>query len=189
MGRMWWTRLKVTAAVAMAVGVAAAVIILWHDHPHVYDVAVRTPAITGYVRATPRHFILGEWRSGDLGSRWQAPPIWQCGPVAVLSTPRSTADERNDTDGDFASAGSTVRIGDFGYMHGNRSPAIPSCREVLLPTWLAAAAGVTPLALVVLRRARKRRRSDRGQCISCGYDLRGTPGRCPECGTAPQSNA
>jgi hypothetical protein len=36
-----------------------------------------------------------------------------------------------------------------------------------------------------LKRAQRRRRSNRGQCIWCGYLLRGlTSARCPECGRA-----
>jgi hypothetical protein len=52
---------------------------------------------------------------------------------------------------------------------------------------LAAAAAVLPAAglarsMILLRHQRLRRQTS--LCASCSYDLRATPGRCPECGTA-----
>jgi hypothetical protein len=51
------------------------------------------------------------------------------------------------------------------------------------PLWtIAAAAGVLP-GIWIGRRIRAQLRPGAGFCAACGYDLRASPQRCPECGT------
>ena len=62
-------------------------------------------------------------------------------------------------------------------------PRVPEGRgptvAVMAPMWLFAAPFAVPPMLWL--RARRRSKGP-GQCPACGYDLRASPDRCPECG-------
>jgi hypothetical protein len=67
--------------------------------------------------------------------------------------------------------------------------------QVMREAWQSAALApffaIAPAAWLrrFLREQRVRNRLWRGQCGSCGYDLHGTTGRCPECGEPAPSAA
>jgi hypothetical protein len=69
-----------------------------------------------------------------------------------------------------------------------KSPLLPVHYQVLkVPYWLIIAlCGLLPAhsLLGVPAALRRRRRRLKGLCMHCGYDLRASEGRCPECGTA-----
>jgi hypothetical protein len=84
----------------------------------------------------------------------------------------------------------------FGFndsIFGYSPPSQPyAAYGVWFPFWLAVAAfAIIPSLRIaaIANRIRHKNRKRAGLCPSCGYDLRATPGRCPECGAIPKTKA
>jgi hypothetical protein len=79
----------------------------------------------------------------------------------------------------------------FGFLYAHNSypdtDMIPAAYHTVgIPHWfLTLASAILPVVQFRKWRIRRRdrKRFQHGQCQSCGYDLRATPDRCPECGT------
>jgi hypothetical protein len=60
-----------------------------------------------------------------------------------------------------------------------------STGNILFPHWFAVALFAALPAWQLARLHRRRMAKREGRCSKCGYDLRATPERCPECGAVP----
>jgi hypothetical protein len=65
----------------------------------------------------------------------------------------------------------------YGWAVGNRP-----IDSIYAPHWLLVLLFAIPSTVWFALVTRSRARSRRGYCVQCGYDLRATPERCPECG-------
>jgi hypothetical protein len=58
---------------------------------------------------------------------------------------------------------------------------------VAVPYWAVVSVLSVPLTVWSIRRHKAKKRNQIGHCVACGYDLRATPDRCPECGAVPST--
>jgi rubredoxin len=174
--------------------------------PHLIAAALAAAAVAlaiGWVAVFALHEpILGLPVWGDLpGTRWFAfVDRWSCGVGRVrsvdldaLGEPAASRWPRRRLD-DRRVLGCGIVRGQSSYIETVEGPQYhgPKYGGIVADEWtqLAVPAGIViPLlagfpAAHWRRTFRRRRRSCRGQCLACGYDLRATAGRCPECGFA-----
>lgn len=76
----------------------------------------------------------------------------------------------------------------LGFQFGSRRGLYDGSNQystaiLAMPYWFPGCTfAILPIGWLLIRIKRRRRRLA-GICISCGYDLRATPNRCPECGS------
>jgi hypothetical protein len=176
----WATRLVVLVSLLLLIGTTFA----WAYSYWVYDTFRHD---LNYNTATQTHVFIDRYSNTQGQLTWlrqswtfphdsfDPPPaesIWSREPASSFQTPRDTL---------------ANRLG-FGQWTARfpKNAAIPiDYRQIWCPHWLIAAlAAVAPQAWLIAR-FRRRRRHLAGHCLSCGYDLRATPDRCPECGATP----
>ena len=165
---------------ALSLLLCVAVCVLWVRSYRTYDFVLlyesRAPSgeAFGWAYSSGGKLIL-HWETIGGDSRRKKLPMWS----AV----------RASKNGGVASRWSKVdsarhAIGFWLVSERHRYSGLPpvQSRYLAVPYWFLAAATAAPPVGWIIRKTRTRRRLATTRCLNCGYDLRATPARCPECG-------
>jgi hypothetical protein len=127
------------------------------------------------------HVISVGWSNGSLIGMDQRFPLPESPQEFGLST--STSPISKFSAGNDGWRWTTFRFSFAGIRHGVL--AIPGTKTYcfVFPLWLATVLTLVLPTAYVARWHRDVRRQRTALCLTCGYDLHASKGRCPECGT------
>lgn len=181
-------RSLLTVAAAASILFSVAVTAMWVRSYFVYDYVVRIREVSWHFSSCwGRVTVHVGWLRGSIDQKDESFRYYQPyppRPVARLRGPESAGVTHNWRALGFrfrraVPAAATPQSGGRGTADHNISVGVPYWFLVLLTG--------APPGWWFRRRWHERRRERRrrlGQCEHCGYDLRGSPQRCPECGLA-----
>jgi len=113
----------------------------------------------------------------EPGTQWSLQPL------------RAPVEEVEPLYGRLFEQGTTLRASLVGFQLGHGTISVfktpPTFTAVTVPHWFVVLATAVPTLLWVRGALRHWRWARQGRCRSCGYDLRSSPDRCPECGAVP----
>jgi hypothetical protein len=150
----------------------------------------RLDVLSHYSRFNERRSRTWQQFGCERGSFWYGQGLLQADPKSAPSSPFvgwGMASESARSRGAIAAlwCGKGFYLMGFGGWSLRWTVSGPEIREhraIMVPHWFVMLLlAVAPARWVVLKR-RERRNRARGLCSRCGYDLRATPDRCPECG-------
>ena len=172
-------RLRNVACVISGV-LLAATVVLWVRSFWIYDV-VGYEAYSGV--GTETMSVSGRLIFYHFNNYTRDPPPQQWGFSQISSSSREGRGMAREYD--FSSASHWWNR--IGFVAVTRPAFGPGTSFVVLamPHWFAAALLAIVPSVYAFRRHRLRLADQRrlgGRCVACGYDLRGSPSRCPECG-------
>jgi hypothetical protein len=132
------------------------------------------------------------WLADSITLRRISPQAGLMEERSVLSTRGRVAFARDQWQihpGFYASPADMQKLVDqAGLSHTSIRPEmrLPLAVRYVVPHWVVPPVFAALPMAYLWRRSRDQRRSRTGLCPTCGYDLRASPERCPECGAEKQ---
>lgn len=179
--RSAWSATWLLAAAGVLLAVTA-----WRNRAAVEELVMYAGRTVAFAKVTPDHVGVGArpvttYEPDGMRVRWRTDRI------TVTSASMSRAAAATADADDFDEARWSFRAAGFRLVSGdrNRQSHLPWFRKADVPTWFAVPVLLAPLGVLTIGRRRRRRCVRAGGCPCCGYDVRATPDRCPECGAVP----